>query len=273
MTGLDAAKIRRSLMEHSAPYLDRIEVFSRIDSTNTYLKDQSAPPPGQFRIAIAEHQTAGRGRHDKQWISSPGGSLCLSLSYRFQQTPAELPALTLALGIGVAEALAKIGVSGIQLKWPNDLLVDNAKLGGILTETLIRGDSDVMLIAGIGLNIEPIPPLIEAQLSEWADSATCLKSVMSDPPSRELLSEIVIESLMSTCRTFATSGFRSFAGQFPAYDWLFGKAVVVDTPEGHANGTAAGIAADGALLINTASGTHKIHAGSVKQVGKPESGQ
>lgn len=273
MTGLDAAEIRRSLMEHSAPYLDCIEVFERIDSTNSYLKDQAAPPPGQFRVAIAEHQTAGRGRHDKQWISSPGGSLCLSLSYRFQQIPTELQALTLALGIGTANALTEVGVGGIQLKWPNDLLVANGKLGGILTETLIRGDSDVVLIAGIGLNIELEPKLAEAELSEWADSATCLASIMSDLPSRERLSAIIVEALMSTCRTFASSGFESFAGQFPAYDWLNGKTLVIDTAEGLVNGTAAGIAEDGALLIDTASGTRKIHAGSVKQVGKPEPGQ
>lgn len=271
MTGLDAAKIRRSLMGHSAPYLDRIEVFSRIDSTNTYLKDQAAPPPGQFRVAIAEHQTAGRGRHDRQWISSPGGSLCLSLSYRFQHLPAALPALTLALGIGVANALSEIGVSGMQLKWPNDLLVGNAKLGGILTETLIRGDSGLMLIAGIGLNTELAPTLAEAELSAWAASATCMQSIMPDPPSRERLSEIIIEALMLTCRTFATSGFASFVDQFPPYDWLNGKAVEIDTPEGLVIGTAAGIADDGALLIDTASGTRKVYAGSVKQVGKPDS--
>ncbi len=273
MTGLDAAKIRQALMGHSAAYLDRIEVFSRIDSTNTYLKDQSAPPPGLFRVAIAEHQTAGRGRHNRQWISSPGGSLCLSLSYRFEQAPTDLPALTLALGIGVAGALSEIGVGGMQLKWPNDLLVGNAKFGGILTETLIRGDSGVMLIAGIGLNIDLDPPLLKAELPEWADSATCLKSVMPDLPSRERLSEIVIQSLMSTCRTFARSGFGSFAGQFPAYDWLLGKTVVVDTPAGLVNGTAAGIAEDGALLIDTTSGIREIHAGSVRQAGKPDSAQ
>ena len=273
MTGLDAAKIRQSLMKHSAAYLDRIEVFSRIDSTNTYLKDQAAPPPGRFRIAIAEHQTAGRGRHDRQWISSPGGSLCLSLSYRFQQVPADLSALTLALGIGVADALSKIGVSWIQLKWPNDLLVGNAKLGGILTETLIRGDSDVMVIAGICLNIELDSTLLKADLPEWASSTTCLTSIMLDPPSREYLSEIVIEALMLACRTFAMSGFRSFAGQFPAYDWLVGRTIAVETPEGLVKGTAAGITDDGALLIDTDTGTRRIHAGSVKQVGERDSGQ
>ena len=107
MTELDAATIRQSLS--AAANLEHIEVFARIDSTNTYLMDQPAPMPGHFRVAIADHQTAGRGRRDRSWISEPGKSLCLSLSYRFVETPPDLPALTLALGVGVAECLTGIG--------------------------------------------------------------------------------------------------------------------------------------------------------------------
>ncbi len=272
MTELDASRIRRSLMGRAAQYLDRIEVFSRIDSTNSYLKDQSSPPPGQFRIVIAEHQTAGRGRHDKQWISSPGGSLCLSLSYRFQQAPQQLSALTLALGAGIAGALSAAGVADLGLKWPNDLLVGDSKLGGILTETLFRGDSDVTVIAGIGINIDLRSPMDEAVLSGWANSATSLNTVMADPPSRERLSEIVIEALMLTFQDYESNGFESFADQYKAFDWLMGKELVVGTPKDTVSGIAAGVADDGALLVDTASGLRKIHAGSVKQVSKLEGG-
>ena len=269
MTRLDAAKIKRSLTKSTAKHIHRIEVFSKINSTNTYLKGQLSPPSGQFRVAIAEHQTAGRGRHDRQWISTPGGSLCLSLSYRFSQSSrgfSELSALTLALGIGVADVLSEIGVAGVRLKWPNDLLVGSAKLGGILTETIIRGDSDVMVIVGIGLNIKRSPDLNKDKDAAWALSATCLGEVMSEPPSMERLSELVIESLISECRAFAASGFADYAEQFPVYDWLAGKTVVVDTPDGTVEGTAAGIADDGALLVDTESGRREIHAGTIKRV-------
>ena len=276
MTRLDAAKIKRSLTASTAKHIHRIEVFSKINSTNTYLKGQLSPPPGQFRVAIAEHQTAGRGRQDRQWISTPGGSLCLSLSYRFPQSSpgfSELSALTLALGIAVANALSGIGVAGVRLKWPNDLLVGDAKLGGILTETVMRGDSDVMVIVGIGLNIELSPDLSKDKGAAWVLSATCLGAVMSEPPSMEALSEIVIEALISTCRTFAISGFAEFSRQYPDYDWLAGKTVVVDTPDGVAAGTATGIAADGALLVDTESGRREIHAGTIKRVDDAVAGQ
>jgi len=269
MTRLDAAKIKRSLTKSTARHIHRIEVFSKINSTNTYLKGQLPPPSGQFRIAIAEHQTAGRGRRDRQWISTPGGSLCLSLSYRFPRSSpgfSELSALTLALGIAVADALSGIGVAEVQLKWPNDLLVGDAKLGGILTETIIRGDSDVMVIVGIGLNIKLNPYLSKDEDAAWALSATSLDAVMSEPPSMGALSVLVIESLISACKTFAASGFVEYADQFPAYDWLAGKTVVVETPDSTVEGAAAGIADDGALLVDTKSGRRKIHAGMIKRV-------
>ncbi len=211
-------------------------------------------------MAIAEHQTAGRGRYDRQWLSTPGGSLCLSLSYRFSQASpgySQLSALTLALGVAVAESLSEIGVTGVRLKWPNDLLVGDAKLGGILTETIIRGDDDVMVIVGIGLNIKLSPDLSKNKDAAWALSATCLEAVMSEPPSMEGLSELVIESLISACRTFAASGFAEYADQFPVYDWL---------ADGFVEGAVAGIADDGALLVDTESGRREIHAGTIKRV-------
>jgi len=270
MTALDASQIRNTLIRDSGPYLDRIEVFSRIDSTNTYLKNQPSPPPGQFRIVIADHQTAGRGRHDREWVSSPGGSLCLSMSYRFKRNPPQIASLTLALGIGVADSLAKIGLEGIQLKWPNDLLVGKAKLGGILTESLFRRSDDVTVIAGIGINVAMLPNDDENIQSDWTDVATSLEKTMANPPSRERLSEIVIASLMSTFEVFETKGFAAFVDKFADYDWLAGKSVAVEAPEGIISGTASGIADGGALLVKTEKDMRQIHTGSVKHVDEPE---
>jgi BirA family biotin operon repressor/biotin-[acetyl-CoA-carboxylase] ligase len=267
MTDLNAAQIRRSLATRESLLCSQhIEVFATIDSTNTYLKDQPAPPKGQFRAVVAAHQTDGRGRQGKKWLSSPGSSLCLSLAYRFQTVPSELPSLTLALGIGVADVLTDAGVPDVRLKWPNDLLVGNSKLGGILTETLSRGQDDVTAIVGIGINVSANTELAEAELSPWAESVTCLAAVMSDRPTREHLCQVIIDSLMSGCIAFESGGFESFADRFAEYDWLSGKSVLIDTPDGDVSGRANGIAADGALLIDTESGPRNIYTGSVRQV-------
>jgi BirA family biotin operon repressor/biotin-[acetyl-CoA-carboxylase] ligase len=274
MTDLNAAQIRRSLASPDAEMrLQRVEVFATIDSTSTYLKDQPSPPPGQFRAVVAAHQTDGRGRHDKKWVSSPGRSLCLSLAYRFRERPTELPPLTLALGIGVADVLTEIGVPGVRLKWPNDLLVVNSKLGGILIETISRGQDDVTAIVGLGINVDMNTSLAETELSGWAESATSLSAVMSDRPTRERLCKLVIDSLMANFRTFESDGFKSYADRFKDYDWLASKSVSIDTPDGDVSGIAAGIAANGALLVDTGSGLREVHTGSVQQVAMPDASQ
>jgi biotin-(acetyl-CoA carboxylase) ligase len=89
---------------------------------------------------------------------------------------------------------------------------------------------------------------------------------MSEPPSMEGLSKLVIESLISASKTFAASGFAEYAERFPAYDWLAGKTVVVETPDSFVEGAVAGIADDGALLVDTESGRCEIHAGTIKRV-------
>ena len=98
MGKIDAAAIQQSLSDASASSLDLLEVFSEIDSTNSYLLRERPPLPGRHRIAIAGHQTAGRGRHDREWLSAHRGSLCLSIASTFTETPDNLSGLTLAAG-------------------------------------------------------------------------------------------------------------------------------------------------------------------------------
>lgn len=151
---LDSDVIRRSLDEATARRLEILEVFSEIDSTNTYLMQQPGPFPGQVRVAVTDNQTAGRGRHGRTWQSPAGSGLCLSMAYSFASSPADFPALTLAIGLGAISALQSLGVGGVQLKWPNDLIVMNGKLGGILTEAQTQSAGAVTVVTGIGLNVD-----------------------------------------------------------------------------------------------------------------------
>ena len=265
MTQLDAAALRRSLS--AAADLEHLEVFARIDSTNTYLKDQPPPTPGRFRVAIADHQTAGRGRRDRSWISEPGKSLCLSMSYQFVETPADLSALTLALGVGVAACLEQFGVADIRLKWPNDLLVGRDKLGGILTESRLRGGDTTNVIIGLGLNLA-LPDAVATELSSgWTDTATGLESVLATPPARDELSGKIIDALFSSCRQYEAGGFAGFAAEFERFDALRNLEVTVDAADGEVSGVARGVDDDGALLVETAAGTRRVITGSVTHMG------
>ena len=103
MTRSETDTVQDALSSGAADRLHALDVFDTVPSTNTWLIDQSPPEPGQYRVAIADHQTAGRGRHSNRWHSAPESSLCLSMSYTFLNTPQNLPPLTLALGVSVAE--------------------------------------------------------------------------------------------------------------------------------------------------------------------------
>jgi len=264
MTSLDAELIRRSIESHTATRLDRFEVFAEIDSTSTWLMNQPQPPPGHVSVVLAEHQTNGRGRRHRQWISAPGCSLCLSVGYTFRRAPANLPALTLALGANVVKELTGLGAQNLRLKWPNDLLIGDAKLGGILTETQFRDCDDISVVAGIGINID-LPDSVASRVEPgWAYGVTELRSAMAAPPSREQLGAAMSRAMFDAFVNYDEHGFDYFEEDFVAVDWLLGKHVVVETASGDIAGIAAGIDSLGALRVENDDGTQKIISGSIR---------
>ena len=265
MTNLDAARIRGLLSGDIAERLDALDVFTEIDSTNTYLQGRSSPRAGRCSIALADHQTDGRGRRKRRWISAPGSGLCLSLKYSFHTVPANLPALTIALGVDVVRCLDRLGQSGVQLKWPNDLLIGDSKLGGILTETQSRDGQALSVIAGIGINIDVPEVTGNALQSEWAHRPTGLAATMKEPPTRERLAAAIMHALFDTMVVYDESGFDTFRTDFIAADWLSGKHVVVDTSAGDISGLASGIDDTGALRIQTDHGPTTIVSGSIRR--------
>lgn len=262
MNTLDAESIRKPITGVPGARLDILEVFSEIESTNSYLLDQPAPPPGRFRVALADHQTAGRGRRDRIWQSPPSSGLCLSMAYTFQRVPDMLPGLTLALGIGVVEALQRLGVGGISLKWPNDIMALDRKLGGILTEAR-NGDNGVTVVAGIGVNVHLPDSMRTLDDTALKTGIVDLKECTANPPSREKLSVVVIESLFDCMVRFESDGFARFQDEWRKYDWLLDKQIVVDKPDGPLSGIADGVNDDGALIIRTDRDRRCIITGSV----------
>ena len=269
---LDADSIRKPISGVPGARLEILEVFSEIGSTNSYLLDQPAPPPGRFRVAVADYQTAGRGRMDRTWQSPPSSGLCLSMAYTFQQVPSKLPGLTLALGIGAIEALHRLGIAGIGLKWPNDIIAHDGKLGGILTEVRNGAADNVTVVAGIGLNVD-LPAAMQAlDKPPSTNKIVDLKNCTTEPPSREKLSVAVIESLFDCMVRFEADGFTPFHDEWQKYDWLFGKQVVVDKPDGRCAGIADGVDDDGALLIRTDQDRRRIINGTVTLPDDPDNG-
>ena len=261
---LDAESIQQPITEVLGARLNKLEVFLEIESTNSYLLDQSSPLPGRFRVALADYQTAGRGSFDRTWQSPPSSGLCLSIAYTFLRIPDKLPSLTLALGVGVIEALERLDIDGISLKWPNDIVAFDGKLGGILTEVQNSISNGVTVIAGIGLNVDlPDSMQVLDELS-WADKIIDLKKCTGKLPSREKLSVVVIESLLGCMIRFESHGFAPFQDSWRKYDWLKDKPIIIDTPDGsHYSGVADGVDHNGALNIRTNGDRRSIIAGAI----------
>lgn len=264
MTLLDVEQIRAPIAHESRERLDLLEVFAEIDSTNSHLMAQPAPLPGRFRVALAEHQTAGRGRREKQWHSPASGGLCMSMAYTFAQPRLDLAAVTLAAGVGIAEALESIGASGIGLKWPNDLVMRDGKLGGILTEVRRRPGGQLTIVVGLGINVDLRDALRREKISSSIGRVSDLASCGVRVSSRSALSATLIEKLFDTLVDFEAGGFATFTERYDRYDWLKGQSVIVELPDGRVDGISAGIDADGALIVRAGRERKRILSGSVR---------
>jgi BirA family biotin operon repressor/biotin-[acetyl-CoA-carboxylase] ligase len=267
MSTLDATQARGLLSAGAKAGLDEIELFDSIASTNTYLLGQPSPAAGRCRVVIADHQTAGRGRHFRRWVSAPGSGLCLSFAYTFDETPKQMPSLTLAIGVSISRALRDLGARGVALKWPNDIVALDGKMGGILTEVQARGDGEVTVVTGIGMNLNLPDGAADGIESDWARRPVDIKSVVSTVLPLEVIVAAIIDSLFAAMQTFATQGFPGFAADWAEHDWLRDREVTVDLPDRQITGVAVGVDLDGALLIDTGKEKTRVVSGSIVMAG------
>jgi BirA family biotin operon repressor/biotin-[acetyl-CoA-carboxylase] ligase len=260
---LDSDALRAALDADAAARLAKLEVFTELDSTNRYLL--AAPPPvGKLDVCIAEFQTAGRGRRGRRWVAPLGSGIALSVGWQFAGMPAEPSALTLAVGVAVRRALARAAGLSIALKWPNDLVFDERKLGGILLELKAEAHGGAHVVAGVGLNVA-LPESLLPSLSDWPRGAIDVKTALGkEPPPRLVLAAALINELATLLADYPTQGFAAYRTEWRSADFLRGRAVRLDEPAGRLFGTALGIDADGALLVETVAGERRrVVAGDV----------
>jgi len=183
--------------------------------------------------------------------------------------PADLTGLTLALGIAVIEALQRFGISGVRLKWPNDIMAHGGKLGGILTESRSDASKIVTVVTGIGLNVDLPDEMHALEKSTIINKIVDLKQCTDNPPSRDKLSIAVIESLFDCMVKFESAGFAPFHDDWKKVDWLSGRQIIVDGPDGRCAGTADGVDDDGALMIQTDHDRRRIINGTITLPSNP----
>lgn len=264
----------------SAPAL-AVEFQDECDSTNSYLLERlEASPTG--RVLVCEHQRAGRGRRGRKWTSGIGSSLTFSLVWRFNCGTAALAGLSLAVAVAVAQALESLRLSGISLKWPNDLLFAERKLGGILIE--VNGDPQgaSAAVIGVGLNVRLPAALVDEIERPVTDLATVAASVGSQGTSarnaagpsaaesgalavaRTDLLAAVLTHLAAALARYEREGFAAFRDGWLARHAHAGRRVAIMLGERKlSEGEAVGVAEDGALLLRSARGVERVHSGEV----------
>ena len=269
MTQLDKDIVRARASRGGHGCIVDVETFPEIDSTNSYLMQRPAPKPGTVSIAATMNQTAGRGRHGKRWQAPAGSGLCMSIAYTFAETPENLPAVTLAIGLAVIDALKDVGVTGVEVKWPNDLVMGDGKLGGILTEVMEKTGGSVALVTGIGINVDLKERLDFGDETDWARHVVDLKSSQTTLPDNSELAGRVLSQVIAAFIDYELSGLEATVARWPSHDWLFDRDITIDTVAAQYSGVGAGIASDGALQIDTPeSGIRRVTSGTIVMAGK-----
>jgi BirA family biotin operon repressor/biotin-[acetyl-CoA-carboxylase] ligase len=229
--------------------------FESIDSTNRYLLTQASEGAPEGMVAVADHQSAGRGRLDRRWEAPPGASLLTSILFRPTFDPADLHLCTAAVALAAADACSQVADVDPDIKWPNDLLIGEAKLAGVLAEADFS-QSDCAVVVGIGINVAwPGPPDV---------GGTCLADHAREAVDREALLGAVLAALGSRRDLLDTpDGRRLLAGELRRRCATLGRPIRVELAAEAISGVASEIDDAGRLIVQTSTGPQTVSAGDV----------
>jgi len=232
--------------------------FEEIDSTNTYLRAQARLGAPDGTVAVADHQTAGRGRLDRRWEAPLGASLLMSVLLRPQLDPEALHLCTAAVALAAAAACTEVAGVTPGLKWPNDLVVGDAKLAGVLAEAEFEGAAVRSVVVGIGLNVAwPGPEGV---------GGTCLNDLRTGQPpvDRDALLTALLEALAPRRWLLdQADGRLELAAELRQQCATVGARVRVELASETVLGRATGIDDAGHLVVETPHGLRTLAAGDV----------
>ena len=237
-----------------------VHVCFAVDSTNSFLAGRLRSGAAAPELCAAEVQTAGRGRHGRRWVSGLGESLVLSVSWCSAARSDGLSSLSLAIGVAITEALAVGGFDRVMLKWPNDLVVEDRKLAGILVEASRSRTGSVACVIGVGFNLDLSPVESDRIDQPWTDFARAFGRV----PGRSPLASLAANAILDACELYRDRGLTPFEAGWDEHDALRDRAVRVLSGGRPIEGLARGIDGDGALLVEHDGGVVRCGSGEVR---------
>ncbi len=254
---LSGEKITAALSPSVNALISTLEIYPQIDSTNRYLVELARTHAKTGSVCFAESQTAGKGRHGRQWVSPFGKNIYLSILWRFNNDLSCLSGLSLAVGVAVVRSLNALGINDIGLKWPNDIVWQGKKLAGILIEVSGEASGQCTAVIGLGLNVCLAAKHAQSIEQPWTD----LQQITPEANySRNALASGLLNQLLPVIAHFETDTLSHYLAEWRSYDANFGKQVNVYLGKQQIDGLVCGINAQGLLLLKNAAGEMKTFA-------------
>lgn len=229
----------------------RFHYFDAVSSTNDVASEMAKRGEPEGTVVFANRQTKGRGRRGHSWHDEPGENVLMSVILTPGIPPALFHHLSFITSLAVANVLRTMCGLPAEVKWPNDVLVRDKKITGILVE-IAPVDSGYAAVIGVGININQTS--FPAELEEKATSVTLENGTCSDV---KLLANSAAESIFSLYERYSVSGFKEILEQWRKYMWGIGRLVEVSTEGNMVSGTISGIDSEGALIITDSSGIER----------------
>lgn len=237
--------------------------YESIRSTNeaavSWARDESTPAP-HGAIVTADAQTHGHGRRGRDWASPPGKGVYLSVVWRPEIAVADVGQLTMITAFAAASTIEKISSLSVSTKWPNDVLLNGKKIGGVLCETGLEKDRIAFVVAGVGLNINftaaefPERPIFPAT-SLAIETGKCFDV--------ESAREVLVTCLQHEYSRYGDGEWNTQRGEFIAQCSILGEPVRVQNENGEYSGVAVGIDHNGLLVVQNENGLRTVAAGDV----------
>ena len=256
---IDPARLQALLGDACGRF--NVEALAECASTSTLLLERAEQGAPAGSVIVTDRQTAGRGSRGRSWLASPESSLAFSVLWRFDGGLERLSGLSLAVGVAVVHALEACGAHGITLKWPNDILLNDAKLGGILVE--LQGEPEnALAVIGIGLNLRLPEPIGDGE--HFALPPAALEAALFPLPERHALFAQLLVELAHVFDCFSDGGFAAVRNQWQAHNaWQDKPVRLLRDGRIEKEGVCRGADTDGALLVQTQAGVERCLSGDL----------
>jgi BirA family transcriptional regulator, biotin operon repressor / biotin---[acetyl-CoA-carboxylase] ligase len=241
-----------------------IYLFGAVHSTNAVLRRLAAGGAAEGTVVMAEALAAGRGRPGVRWFSPEGVNLYVSALFRAELAPHDVALFATIGALALSQAIAMEGLDA-GIKWPNDVVVEGRKVGGVLAEYAADGGRVSHVILGIGVNLNVTRAELDAALGADADGATSLGEALGFDVDRNLFTARLLSLLEAWYGVFRRHGLSALVAAWQARDALRGRRLEVRAEAASWRGRGRGIDADGRLVVEDAAGhAHRLVAGGVR---------